>query len=76
LCDLDGSKLLTRDDDREEIIAGRLGAYENQTRPLIEYYRGRHRLVPVNADRSVAEVTTQVFDVIDNHRDGCRPSAE
>ena len=32
-CDVDGSKLVTRNDDREEVIRERLTAYEQQTQP-------------------------------------------
>jgi adenylate kinase len=67
LCDLDGSKLVQRNDDREEVIRGRLSAYEVQTKPVAEYYQARSRLVPVNADRSVEEVTAELFGVIDGH---------
>jgi adenylate kinase len=67
LCDVDGSKLVVRSDDREEVIAERLAAYEAQTKPVADYYRVRRRLVPVNADRPVEEVTAQVFDAIDSH---------
>jgi adenylate kinase len=39
LCDLDGEKLVRRDDDREEVIRARLDAYEKQTRPVLDYMR-------------------------------------
>jgi adenylate kinase len=72
LCDCDGSKLVIRDDDREEVISGRLAAYESWTRPVADYYRVQRRLVAVNADRPVENVTAQIFGVIDRHcRDGC-----
>jgi adenylate kinase len=67
LCDVDGSKLMIREDDREEVISGRLAAYESQTRRVSDYYRTQRRLVAINADRSVEEVTAQVFGVIDGH---------
>jgi adenylate kinase len=69
---VDGSKLVIRDDDREEVISGRLAAYERQTKPVADYYRVQRRLVAVNADRPVEDVTAQIFGVIDRHfRDGC-----
>ncbi len=72
LCDLDGSKLVIRDDDREEVISGRLAAYERQTKPVADYYRVQRRLVVINADRTVEDVTAQIFGVIDRLcRDGC-----
>jgi adenylate kinase len=41
VCDLDGARLVIRDDDRESVIRERLEAYERQTRPLLDYYRSR-----------------------------------
>jgi len=70
LCDLDGSKLVIRDDDRGEVIAERLSAYENQTKPVADYYRVQRRLVAINADRPVEEVTAQIFSVIERHSQG------
>ena len=43
VCDLDGAKLIVRDDDREEVVRERLDAYEKQTRPLIEYFRTKNK---------------------------------
>ena len=39
ICDLDGTELVIREDDREQVVRERLAAYERQTRPLIEYFR-------------------------------------
>jgi adenylate kinase len=38
ICDQDGSRLIQRDDDKEETIRRRLEVYHAQTEPLIEYY--------------------------------------
>jgi adenylate kinase len=51
LCDKDGGKLLHRADDNEETIRQRLVAYEKQTSPLIDYYRGKSLLHDVEGDR-------------------------
>jgi adenylate kinase len=51
LCDLDGEKLVVRDDDREPVIRKRLEAYEQQTRPVLEYYQTAGRQV-VEVDAS------------------------
>ena len=69
ICDVDGSPLVIRSDDREEVIRERLKAYDLQTRPVAEYYEHKGRLVPVNGDLEIAEVTGQMFYVIE-HRDG------
>ena len=67
LCDVDGSKLVIRNDDREEVISERFTAYEAQTRPVVDHYRALRRLVTVNADRPMEEITAQIFGVIDSH---------
>lgn len=39
ICELDGSRLVIRDDDREEVVLERLKAYERQTTPVLECLR-------------------------------------
>jgi len=59
VCDLDGAKLIVREDDREEVIRERLEAYEKQTRPLLDYFREKgKRLYEVDASHDSPE---QVF---------------
>jgi adenylate kinase len=70
LCDVDESKLVIRNDDREEVITERLATYERQTKPVADYYRVQRRLVAINADRPIEDVTAQIFGVIDRHRQG------
>jgi adenylate kinase len=67
LCDLDSSKLVQRDDDRDEVIRPRLAAYEIQTKPVADYYEKQGRLVKLDADRPMDEVTADIFNVIDSH---------
>ena len=73
-CDVDGSTLVTRNDDREEVIRERLAAYELQTKPVAEYYARKGRLVSVNGDLPVNEVTTQIFRVIESQRSAAADS--
>jgi len=49
-----------RSDDNAETIERRQQVYEEQTAPLLEYYRQRERLIIVNGDRPVDEVTWSV----------------
>ncbi|MGD0470528.1 MAG: adenylate kinase [Terriglobales bacterium] len=72
LCDVDESKLVIRNDDREEVILERLATYDSQTKRVTDYYRAQGRLVAINADRPMEEVAAQIFSVIDSHcMDGC-----
>ncbi len=66
-CDKDGSQLVIRDDDREEVIRERLLAYDRQTRPVAEYYANRGRLVSVDGELPVDQVSEWVFREIERH---------
>src|SRR4051795_9207813 len=41
VCDIDGSRLQVRDDDKPEVIRHRLDQYEEKTAPLVDYYDGK-----------------------------------
>jgi adenylate kinase len=57
ICDLDGATLAIRDDDREDVVRERLVQYENQTRPLIDFFRATSdRVIQVDASREKPEV--------------------
>jgi adenylate kinase len=60
LCDLDGTSLQRRDDDSEEVFAGRMRAYRDLTAPVVEHYQSVHRLVEVEGEASPEQVTAQV----------------
>ena len=60
LCDLDGEKLVRREDDREEVIRARLDAYDRQTCPVLEYLRNNGgRVIEVNASNDPPEAVYQ-----------------
>lgn len=61
ICDKDGAQLVQRPDDREETVLTRLGVYEAQTSPLIEYYSGRRKLYRLDGSGSVEEVFGEVL---------------
>jgi len=67
ICDLDGSKLVTRNDDRLEVIQPRLAAYQVQTFPVAEYYQRTGRLISVNGDLPMDAVTAQIFRILEDH---------
>jgi adenylate kinase len=51
-----------RDDDRVAVIRHRLNVYDSITEPLIDYYRQRGILIPVNGDQPVEKVTEEIVD--------------
>jgi adenylate kinase len=67
ICDKDGARLVIRDDDRDEVIRERLDTYERQTRPVADYYQKLGRVVVVNGDQPVDDVTADILRVIEEN---------
>jgi len=65
VCDKDGGKLLQRADDSEESIRQRLVAYEQQTSPLIDYYRRKGVLHEVDGNRRPEAIATELIDFLE-----------
>jgi adenylate kinase len=66
VCDADESKLVTRNDDRLEVIGPRLAAYQELTTPVADYYQRTGRLNTLNGDRAVDEVSAEIFRIIED----------
>jgi adenylate kinase len=60
VCDQDGSRLMQRDDDKEETIRRRLEVYHSQTEPLIEHYDEAGMLRRFDGTRDPDEVHTRI----------------
>jgi adenylate kinase len=60
ICDQDGSRLIQREDDREETIRRRLEVYHAQTEPLIGYYERTGLLRRFDGSRSPDEVHAHI----------------
>ncbi|MBI2683725.1 MAG: adenylate kinase [Acidobacteriales bacterium] len=68
VCDDCGAALVTRKDDTEEAITVRLKSYEEQTKPLAEYYRRQGRLRSIDGEQASEAVTAQTITAIEAAR--------
>jgi adenylate kinase len=64
ICEKCGSKLIQRDDDKEETVRNRLKVYQEQTAPLVEYYRKKGKLVDIDGAGGIDAVFAQMVDAI------------
>jgi adenylate kinase len=60
VCDIDGSPLVVRDDDKPEVIRKRLETYHEKTEPLVSYYDSRGVLRRIAGEATPDEVAEQV----------------
>lgn len=64
ICDIDGSELHQREDDKPETVRARIKVYMNKTEPLIEYYRSRGLLTEVDGAQPINDVTSDLMRAV------------
>jgi adenylate kinase len=63
-CSACGGELYQREDDKEEVIAKRLSVYEEQTAPIVHFYRAEGLLITISADGEVSEITDRAITAL------------
>jgi adenylate kinase len=64
VCDHDGGELVQRPDDNEEVISRRLKVYQDQTSPLIDYYKKQNKFASVDGEGSMDEIFHRIEKVL------------
>ncbi|MEG1143934.1 MAG: adenylate kinase [Clostridium sp.] len=64
ICDVCGSTLVLRDDDKPETVQKRLSVYHEQTQPLIAYYKKAGVLVSVDGTQAMDAVFQSILDTL------------
>ncbi len=60
VCDICGGPLIQRDDDNAETAANRIEVYEEQTRPLVDYYKKAGNLVLIDGTTGLENVFADI----------------
>ena len=62
--DIDGSQLYQREDDQPDTIRRRINVYQEQTAPLIDYYRQKGILVEIDGTQPIEDVTADLLNAV------------
>jgi adenylate kinase len=60
-----GKKFYTREDDKEDAINKRLEEYNNQTKPLMDFYKTNPKYISVNANSNIEDVSKLINKFLD-----------
>lgn len=66
ICDKCGGEVIQRKDDHESTILERLSVYEQQTQPLIDYYKNKNLLQTIEGTGEVSQVQDRIEQAL-NH---------
>lgn len=64
ICDVCGSELVLRDDDKQETVKNRLNVYHEQTQPLIDFYTEKGVLKTVDGTVPMEEVFAAITAIL------------
>ncbi|MCD6402825.1 MAG: nucleoside monophosphate kinase [Candidatus Aenigmarchaeota archaeon] len=65
ICDVCGSKLIQRKDDKPSVIKKRLEVYKKQSRPVLRYYRKKGvTFINVTVNRDIETVTKRILSLL------------
>lgn len=64
VCDIDGGELVQRADDNEETITKRLKVYQDQTAPLVDYYKKQKKFGSIDGEGSMDEIFHRIEKVL------------
>lgn len=64
ICDVCGGELYQRPDDNEETVRNRLTVYENQTKPLIDYYDKKGLAFHIDGKGKIEEIYTIIKNIL------------
>ncbi|MGB9521852.1 MAG: adenylate kinase, partial [Anaerolineales bacterium] len=65
ICDIDGSELYQRDDDKIDTVRQRIKVYHQQTQPLIEYYQNKGLLVEIDGNQPIEKISADIMNKLE-----------
>ncbi len=66
ICDKCDGELIQRNDDQPEAIENRLKIYEEQTKPLLDFYEKKGILLPIDGDQGIDEVFEEIIKKLES----------
>jgi len=66
ICDICGSKIKQREDDKEEAVRARFKEYHIKTKPVLDYYKAQGKLYRIDGKGSISEVSKRINSLIES----------
>ncbi|WP_142413431.1 adenylate kinase [Hathewaya massiliensis] len=67
-CDLCNTEVIQRADDAVSTVNNRLDSYENQTKPLVDFYGKRNQLAVVDGSKPIEDVFNAICEVLESKK--------
>lgn len=64
ICDVCGTKLVKRDDDKAKTVKKRLKTYHKETEPIKEFFRKKSKLVEIDGTNDIEVITEEIIKAL------------
>ena len=64
ICDNCGKPIILREDDKPETVNKRLEVYHNQTKPLIDYYAAKDKIVEIDGAGDIDKIFEAIVRIL------------
>mgnify|MGYP000541680193 FL=1 len=68
VCDSCGGALYQRDDDKEETIVNRIKVYNENTKPLIDYYTKQGNIANIDGQKDINLVFEDIIKAVEGDK--------
>lgn len=68
VCDLCGSRLTTRTDDKQSVIIDRLKLYRRKIYPLLKYWEKENKLIKINGEQAIRQVQKDIIKALEKEK--------
>lgn len=66
ICDVCGTKLIQREDDKEEVIRRRLEVYRKQTAELVDFYKKENKLISLDSRKGIEDLYGDIKKAVED----------
>lgn len=66
ICDVCGTKLIQREDDKEEVIRRRLEVYRRQTAELVDFYKKENKLISLDSRKGIEDLYGDIKKAVED----------
>jgi len=62
VCDICGSKLFIRNDDKPKVIALRLNIYHHDSEPILDYWKKQSKLIKIDGEQAIKKIHEEIMN--------------
>ena len=67
-CDICGSEIVQRNDDKEEVIKERINIYNKELKDIVGFYRKKLNIHKINGNNKIEEIFKKIIEIVNTNK--------